>query len=188
MKIRTTIGLVLVMMTTLVACNGASTSASATQAAASGGTASGSQSDGSSTGTLSAIAQLAAGTLSLEGTDQAVTAEQARTLLPLWQAYRALAQSDTAAPAELDALTVQIRETMTSAQTGAIDKMQLTSADLAGLIDKLGLRPALSPDATPGARAFQGGEFPQGFAGGAPPAGAAGAGGLPGAGTGGSVF
>jgi hypothetical protein len=174
MKIRTTIGLMLVMMTTLVACSGAGPSASATQAAASGSTASSAQSDASSTGTLSAIAQLAAGTLSLEGSDQAVTADQARTLLPLWQAYRALAQSDTAAPAELEALTAQIRDTMTSAQVEAINKMNLKQADLATLMEKLGLRPAVSADATPGARTFSGNGFAGGFAAGGPPPGAAG--------------
>jgi hypothetical protein len=188
MKIRTTIGLMLVMMTTLVACGAGGTTASATQAEATASGASASESAAASTGTLSAVTQLAIGTLNLEGSSVAVTAEQAKALLPLWQAYRSLSQSDTAAPAEIEALTNQIRETMTSHQTEAIDKMQLTQADLAPLMDKLGLRPALAADATPGARAFQGGEFPQGFAGGGP-AGAAGAGGFPGAGgTGGQFF
>ena len=187
MKIRTTIALMLVMMATLVACSAAGTTASATQAAASGSTTSGTQSVAASTGTLSAITHLAVGTLNLEGTDQAVTAEQAKALLPLWQAYRALEQSDTSAPAELEALTNQIRETMSEAQLQAIDKMHLKVGDLGALMEKLGLRPALAADATPGARAFGNGEFGQGFPGGAPPAGAPGAGGFPGDGSGGSA-
>src|SRR3990172_3495827 len=56
------------------------------------------------TGALPVVSQLAAGTLSLECSDLAVSAEQAAALLPLWQAYRALSQSDTTAAAELEAL------------------------------------------------------------------------------------
>jgi len=61
---------------------------------------------------------LVIGTLQLEGTQQAVTDEQAGELLPMWQVYQSLTNSSTAAQAEIDGLVEQIRETMTSANGG----------------------------------------------------------------------
>ena len=127
------------------------------------------------TGALPVVSQLAAGTLSLEGSDLAVSAEQAAALLPLWQAYRALSQSDTTAAAELEALTDQIHETMTPAQVQAIQEMELTQEDLASMMDTLGVRPEFAAGATPGAQFPGGAGFPQGFTG-APPQGAPGVG------------
>ena len=51
---------------------------------------------------LAAAAELALGTFKLEGTEQAVTAEQSANLLPLWQVYQSLTASDTAAQAEIE--------------------------------------------------------------------------------------
>jgi len=74
--------------------------------------------------------QLAFGTLELEGTSNQVTPEQAKTLLPLWQAIVALSGSETTAEAELTAVQNQIAEAMTPEQLAAIAAMQLTNADL----------------------------------------------------------
>lgn len=195
MKKGVVIAISMLLVLGLVACGG---SGSTTTGADSGANSSGvSQASTSSTlstsytGALPVVSQLAAGTLSLEGGNLAISAEQAAALLPLWQAYRALSLSDTTAPAELEALTNQIIATMTSAQIDAINGMQLKQADLGTLMDKLGLRPALAADATPGAQFGQGEGFRQEFAGG-PPDGAPGAGGqrFPGglAGAGGQGF
>lgn len=83
------------------------------------------------TNTLSAEGQLLIGTLKLEGTDRAVTAEQAATLLPLWQALQSLSNSDTTAVEELDAIVKQIKTAMTSDQIDSITAMGLTQSDLA---------------------------------------------------------
>jgi hypothetical protein len=80
---------------------------------------------------LPAASQLILGTFKLEGTDHAVTAEQAAQLLPLWQVYRELSTSDTAAQAEVEALVEQVQETMTSSQMKAINTMGLTQNDIA---------------------------------------------------------
>lgn len=88
---------------------------------------------------LSPVMQLALGTLELEGTENAVTAEQAAALLPLWQAYNSLSASDTAAQAEIDALVAQIQETMSAEQTQAIADMQLTMESMRTLMQELGL-------------------------------------------------
>ncbi len=86
-----------------------------------------------SDGDLSAEAQLALGTLQLEDTDLAVDEAQAATLLPLWQAYQSLANSDTTAAAELSALVQQIQRAMTPAQVQAIADMKLTADSLTEL-------------------------------------------------------
>ncbi|MBL8107970.1 MAG: hypothetical protein JNJ72_20545, partial [Anaerolineales bacterium] len=55
-------------------------------------------------GELPEITKLVIGTLNLKGTGNAVTPEQAKELLPLWQVYLSLLKSDTAAQEEIDAL------------------------------------------------------------------------------------
>jgi phage FluMu protein gp41 len=86
--------------------------------------------------------RLVLGTLRLEGTDQAVDAQQAAELVVLWRAYRALSASDNAAAAELEAVIGQIEAGMTPAQLSAIAAMQLTQADLAAYVQDNGLQGA----------------------------------------------
>ena len=83
--------------------------------------------------------QLAYGTLQLKGTDQAITPEQAKTLLPLWQAVVALSGSETTAAEELTAVQNQIIEAMTPAQMEAIAFMQLTNSDLNAFYAEYGI-------------------------------------------------
>lgn len=70
--------------------------------------------------------QLAYGTLKL--TD--VTSEQARTLIPLWQAVISLSGDMTTASEELTAVQDQITAAMTEAQLQTIAGMQITNASL----------------------------------------------------------
>ncbi len=86
--------------------------------------------------------QLVVGSLQLEKTDMAISAAQAGSLLPLWQAYQSLLQSDTTAEAEISALLGQIEDEMTSEQLAAIAAMDVSSTDIATIMDDLGLRPA----------------------------------------------
>ena len=89
-----------------------------------------SEQSGEQADTLQALdrsGQLALGTLSLEETEDAVTAEQAAALLPLWQAIRSGAlQSE----AETHAVLKQIEGAMTSQQLAAVQTMLLTGDDL----------------------------------------------------------
>src|SRR5512135_2140633 len=87
----------------LAACSGNSSQAASTSSSGS------SSSQGNTS--LSQVNMLLVGTLKLEGTDQAVTADEAGKLLPLWQAYRSLSTSQTAAEAEVEALLNQIQST-----------------------------------------------------------------------------
>jgi len=90
-------------------------------------------------GTLPLATQLIIGTFQLDGTDQAVTAEQAKELLPLWQVYQDLSTSDSAAQEEIDALVTQIQETITAEQTQAITAMNLTQQDVLSVMQDQGV-------------------------------------------------
>jgi hypothetical protein len=79
---------------------------------------------------LAPSTRLILGTFKLEGTAEAVTAQQAAALLPLWQVYQGLQGSGTAAQEEIDALVQQIQETMTSSQVQSMQAMSLTQADI----------------------------------------------------------
>jgi len=98
-------------------------------------------------GALAASSQLALGTFKLEDTKDAVTAEQAKTLLPLWQAIQGGAlQSE----AETNAVLKQIEGTMQAEQLAAIATMQLTMEDLGIWMRERGVNPAPAPDAAAG--------------------------------------
>ncbi|MGB7538859.1 MAG: hypothetical protein WBM17_09985 [Anaerolineales bacterium] len=103
------------------------------------------------TNTLPVETQLILGTLLLEGTDQAVNAQQAALLLPLWQKWHDLNRSNTAAPADRDALLEQIQSAMTEEQIQAITGMNLTQQDVLTYIDKNGVGSPGRPTGTPSA-------------------------------------
>jgi|YNPNPStandDraft_1061719.scaffolds.fasta_scaffold01019_7 hypothetical protein len=114
-------------------------------------------------GALDAGTQLALGTLKLEETEDAVTPEQARTLLPLWQALR----GGVTAQAEVNAVLKQIEGAMTPQQLQAIAGMRLTRDDLQAWMQEQGIRPGgvfTGTLGTPG----PGGMPPAGFGGGPP--------------------
>ena len=79
---------------------------------------------------LPSATQLILGTIQLEGTEQTVTSEQARELLPMWQVYQDISNSSTAAQEEVDSLIEQIQETMSTGQLQAITGMNLTQQDV----------------------------------------------------------
>ncbi len=168
----------------LAACSAAATSGStsSTGGQAAAGTPNAAGTPVPNNAPLPTLSKLLIGTFKLEDTDLAVTPDQAKTLLPLWQAVRSLSNSDTTAAAEMTALENQIQETLTTEQMDQINAMQLTRADLQTLAGELGLsfgggnRP--NATGTPSAGGFPGG----GFAGsGAPPDGGGppGGGGVP---------
>jgi hypothetical protein len=79
--------------------------------------------------------QLSLGTLLLEETDDAVTPDQAKALLPLWQAL----QGGVTAQAEVEAVLKQIEGTMTNDQLAAIARMQLTREDMGTWMQEQGV-------------------------------------------------
>ena len=124
---------VLVGMAMLIsACGSGSSSTAATQ------TASAQTSTGINAETPLST-RLAIGTLELEDTELAVTAEQAKTLLPLWKAVKSLSSSDTATQAEIQAIYDQIQESMSAEQIAAIEAMEMTQEEMTSLMSKLGI-------------------------------------------------
>lgn len=98
--------------------------------------------------------QLAFGTMKLDGTAQAVTAEQAKTLLPLWQAMSALSGNTSTVPEELNAVQNQIFASMTPEQLQAIADLQITNAKISEFYAEKGIvLPTMEPGVTrnPGA-------------------------------------
>ena len=97
---------------------------------------------------LPASMLLMVGTFRLEGTDQAVTADQAGELLPLWKAYRSLSGSDSVSTAEIEALEKQIRETMADDQVASIEAMRLDGEDLSDVMQEQGIETAMGRGAS----------------------------------------
>lgn len=87
----------------------------------------------------SARSQLALGTIKLEDSSLALSADQSSALMPLWQALLALESSDTTAPEEMTAVQNQIILGMNAEQLKAIAAMQLTNADLTLFYEQQGL-------------------------------------------------
>jgi hypothetical protein len=85
---------------------------------------------------LDVSGQLALGMMRLEGTEQAVTPEQAATLLPLWQAIQGRALQSGA---ETNAVLAQTEGQMASEQLAAITAMQLTQEDVQTWAQEQGL-------------------------------------------------
>jgi hypothetical protein len=143
---------------------------------------------GTSTGTsgtspaLSTEAELLVATFKLDGTSQAVTADQAKQLLPLWQTLQTLSTSSTAATEEINAVVDQIKSTMTTAQMDKITAMMLTQQDMVSIMSQAGV-PANGASTTATPMALNGlpsGGSNQGSgAQGGGPGGAPGAGGMP---------
>jgi hypothetical protein len=127
--------------------------------------------------------RLAMGTLGLEDSAHAVSAEQARALLPLWKAVKSLSSSQTASSEEINALYAQIAESMTAEQLQFIEDMALGQEEMAALMEKFDIQfqapqgggNAISEDAratriaqfqaeggTAGGRGAGGGGFPGG--------------------------
>jgi hypothetical protein len=82
----------------------------------------------------------------LEDTPEAVTAEQAGRLLPLWQALKTLSASTTSAPEEMEAVQNQVTASLTEAQVTAIAGLQLTNADLQAYLVEIGASEVRTPE------------------------------------------
>jgi len=101
--------------------------------------------DASYEGALSVPNQLILGTLLLEETEHAVTPEQAKTLLPLWQALQGGVTIET----EVNAVLKQIEGAMAQEQLQSIAAMQLTQEDLQAWMEEQGMGGG-APGAGPG--------------------------------------
>jgi len=98
------------------------------------------QNNNASNAELPLASKLVIGSFKLEGTDNAITTDQAAGLLPLWQVYLQLTTSDTAAQEEISALADQIQETMTPDQAKAINAWNLTPQDVFATMQEQGIQ------------------------------------------------
>jgi hypothetical protein len=156
---KTLISLLLLFTLTLAAC-GAPKAQAATGNFNGGGNSAGTG-NGNSFGTapLPLAEELMIGTFKLEGTPNAVTAQEAAQLITLWQVYKDLTSSSSAAQQEIDSLAQQIQGAMTPAQVQAITAMKLTRRDIFQTMTDLGIAPQGGPraDGTPRPGGGQGG-------------------------------
>ncbi len=83
--------------------------------------------------------KLAIGTLKLEGTANAVTADEAAELLPLWKAVKSMSTGSNTSTEEMNALYEQIQGTMTAEQVQAIKDLELTMEDTQALMKEFGV-------------------------------------------------
>jgi hypothetical protein len=87
---------------------------------------------------LPEAARLIVGTLKLDGTENAISANQAKDLLFLWQGYKELSTRDSAAPEEKSAILSQVKDLMTEDQLNAITAMNLTARDVMDMVQSIG--------------------------------------------------
>ena len=129
---KTLFALTLILALALSACGGTD-AATETSSAGAGGL------NADYENALSVQLQLSVGTFNLEGTDLEVGTEQAAELIPLWQVLNTLNESGSAAPEEIDALVIQIEETMTTEQVASIAAMQLTRESMGAIMQEYAL-------------------------------------------------
>ncbi|RJP49722.1 MAG: hypothetical protein C4583_11885 [Anaerolineaceae bacterium] len=79
---------------------------------------------------LSARLQLTLGSLKLAETNTPITPDQAKVMLPLWQALLNMTRTGNSAQAEVNALLGQIEAAFTPEQLTAIRDMKLVSDDI----------------------------------------------------------
>jgi len=110
---------------------------------------------------LSIPMQLVVGSLLLEETELALDSEMAEKLLPYWKMYKVLAESDTKAPEEMDAVIDQIQEAMTADQLNYIADLQITQEIMMILVSDLGINEKILSEGMKGAGT--GVDKPEGF-------------------------
>lgn len=119
-------------------------------------------------GALSASSQLMLGILRLEGSDNAITSEQAKALLPVLQSLQG---QSLKAEAERSAVWASVEAQLTPAQIKAIADMRLTQDDLQTWMRDNSQTPGPmpgGPQGTPGAGPGQGAPRPRGTPGAGP--------------------
>lgn len=93
--------------------------------------------------------QLAYGTILLTSSDLPITTDQAKGMLPLWQAMLALAGEANTAPEEISAIQAQIISLFTPEQLTFISEAKITNANLYEYYASLGIEvPTPSADTT----------------------------------------
>ena len=93
---------------------------------------------------LSVVLQLLVGSLSMENSEQPIDSNMAESLLPYWKMYKALAESETAAPEEMESIIGQIQEIMSTEQLEYIAGLELDQEAMVVLMNELAIFENLS--------------------------------------------
>jgi hypothetical protein len=166
--------LLLVLALALAACGGSAPASGPAQAAQPGGNGQNGPGGRSPFGNqdpnapLPLASALAVGTIKLDNTAQAVTPDEAKQLIPLWQGLQSLMSSDTSAQAEVEGVVNQIQSTMSADQVSAITAMNLKGSDETSVFSQGGFasggpnaqgtpRADVTPGAAGSGRRFRGG-------------------------------
>lgn len=80
------------------------------------------------------------GILELEDETLAVDSDQAKELLPLWQALKALSSDSNTAPEEISSLNLQIQDNLTAEQIRVIEDMSWDTQAISALAQKYGVQ------------------------------------------------
>jgi len=118
------------------------------------------------------VSELIFGTMLLDDTEDAITPEQAKTMLALWQLYQTMASEDTTASEELDAIINQIKGIFTETQMNEMATFEYGNA--MEMMTQLGFEPGTTTEdgteITVPQGGFNRGDMPQGgdFTGGGP--------------------
>jgi hypothetical protein len=148
-KMKKTITIIILLFTlTLAACAGSASQTTALQTPAPSGNSFGGNNSSFGSTPLALAPELLVGIFKLEGTPNAVTAAEAAQMVPLWQVYKDLTSSSSAAQQEIDALAQQIQGVLTPAQVQAITAMKLTRRDIFTIMQTQGIFPSGGPNAS----------------------------------------
>ncbi len=126
----TRISLILIVLLTLLLASCSGTADSAQTSAVNSDAYVSPNLDVSYENALNARLQLTLGSLKLAETNSPITPDQAKVMLPLWQALLNMTRTGNSAQAEVNALLGQIEAAFTPEQLTAIRDMKLVSADL----------------------------------------------------------
>ncbi len=80
------------------------------------------------------------GTFKLDGTELAVTYDQANEMLPYWKLLKNMLSDGTAAQAEIDAVVEEINSIFTIDQLSIINDLEIESDNLKIIMDELGIQ------------------------------------------------
>lgn len=83
--------------------------------------------------------------LKMEGTPSALTSQQAKDMLPLWEALKSMETSNTTSADEITAIFTQMKDTLTPEQVGVVQKMTWTQADMTALMQQYGMQVGGAP-------------------------------------------
>ena len=136
----------LVLLVALAACStiqsviGGGSQAQTNNQTANGGQPNGRGGFGGDPATMTVEQKMGFAILKMEGTPTGLTAQQAKDMLPLWQALKSMETSNTASADEITAIFTQMKDTLTPEQVAAVTKLTWTQEDMTATMQQYGMQ------------------------------------------------